>query len=702
MTEAMKKSYRFIKVIALTGILASLFGCSKREEIVTVNEKNTLQCIIGVGDETKTHLGDFYGGKYCYINWSAEDRLAVYIDSGERRYCYMLDSGDNTNSGIFSGYGNGRGSRYVALYPYSYADGYSGGTLRLTLPDTQTYVHDSFGEGFYPMIAVSQDRNLHFKNLCGIIKLSLTGTQSITSIVFKSDASSNKVSGSATLSLDDYSEPQLVMDSDASDEVTLDCKGVLLNKTTATDFNIVVPTQAYLGGFTLIIKTVSGYATKKISSDVTIARSHMVPIRQFELKLDVGVNPSASLDGKGTIDTPFLIKTLADLLCLQAAVNSVDGTITPNDGSSDVTANTAYYKMTADIDLSPVCGDMIGSWVPIADYNSDDAFIFKGCFDGNGHRIEGLYINHYEESERYSYQGLFGYLSGIGASQVKNLTVSGSITTNGYSCGGIVGESYGKVRNCVNEVSLTSTNDEVGGICGVGSDIINCINKGDISGSYFCGGVCGYHNSSYMLNCINEGNVSGSYYVGGIGGFSRQDAKTYNCSNHGNITGSEGFVGGIIGRLLSYDDESSMYNTKIANCYNSGLVNCTSNREYASYVGGICGYNQLSSVKNSYWLYDSGNSLGIEKGIGVDEGQSSFNFALTDAQMKGESTPSSLYVHSDGTSYNTLCDALNAWASQMTPLNCYGTKYDLYGWTSESGSYPMLTTIVATKPKSGE
>lgn len=42
--------------------------------------------------------------------------------------------------------------------------------------------------------------------------------------------------------------------------------------------------------------------------------------------------------------------------------------------------------LTADIDLSSVCGEGVGSWTPIAP--TDSGQTYNGVFDGGGHEIK--------------------------------------------------------------------------------------------------------------------------------------------------------------------------------------------------------------------------------------------------------------------------------------------------------------------------
>ena len=121
---------------------------------------------------------------------------------------------------------------------------------------------------------------------------------------------------------------------------------------------------------------------------------------------------------------------------MQGTVNSVDGTIVPKNSSEEVEAKSAHYKLTTDISLSAVCSEGRENWIPIGNYSENEAFVFKGKFDGNGHTISGLYID-----SELAYQGLFGMHEGV----IFNLTVDGYVKgchACGIICGG-EGEDYG-------------------------------------------------------------------------------------------------------------------------------------------------------------------------------------------------------------------------------------------------------------------
>lgn len=125
--------------------------------------------------------------------------------------------------------------------------------------------------------------------------------------------------------------------------------------------------------------------------------------------------------GSGTQDDPYQIADADGLQKLAVVINR---------GLTAFNSSGVYYKLTADIDLSCVCGADVGSWTPIGD-GSDG---FKANFDGGGWSISNLYIDASSDG-----QGLFGCLSGAA---VKDLTVTGSV-----SAGDCSGALAGKISD---------------------------------------------------------------------------------------------------------------------------------------------------------------------------------------------------------------------------------------------------------------
>lgn len=184
---------------------------------------------------------------------------------------------------------------------------------------------------------------------------------------------------------------------------------------------------------------------------------------------------------------------------------------------------------------------------------------------------------------------------------IKNLSITGEITTTSSRAGGIVGNmssvSGGQhsIINCHNYANVTSS-ECAGGIAAISSPgstdekIINgCSNHGNINGVKV-GGIIGYtYGSAIISNCYNTGALTGTYGVGGIVGYSNQ-CVVLNCYNLGNLYGTS--VGGIVGANMWHE-------SKRINCYNlAGIMD-------GSKIGGLIGETNCSDallkIKNCYY-----------------------------------------------------------------------------------------------------
>ena len=268
--------------IFLLQSLALLAACTQ-EELANENAVTTLFAGIEQPAATKTSLSGPTSGIYKTI-WSENDAIGVFVGDNEASE-FKLKKGDGTTRGEFQGAFkdlNGMSMSKTAVYPYGIVKEKSGSTISVSLPAEQIYKVGNIAEEAYPMVAVTDGAELNFKNLCSVLKISMTGSLTVNSIVFTPNNSGIKVSGDATIDPDNTS---LTMTKDAGSRVALICDGVNLSGT-ATDFHIVVPAQTYKGGFSITIETNKGKVLKTIKSDVTLKRSELYRITPFECKID--------------------------------------------------------------------------------------------------------------------------------------------------------------------------------------------------------------------------------------------------------------------------------------------------------------------------------------------------------------------------------------------------------------------------------
>lgn len=656
-----------------------------------------------LGDtSTKTAMSSF-DGSWKTI-WQAKDKIAVFFDDNSSAMDFRLERGEGQNIGVFSG--NATGNVWTALYPAIDVESKNGTCINLNLPETQTYAENSFGPDSYPMVAAPTSGMMQFKNLCSTIKVQLKGHHVVDSIKFTANDKSISVCGPSSVNVDFTDEPSLIMGSGGSGSVTLNVGGVLLDPDEITDFYIVLPAQAYRGGFTLKIFTQTGSMTRSTSADVTIERSKVHALTPFYVKLDDGMEPSVALEGSGTEASPLLIRNLPDLLTMISSVN--DNTDVRNSEGKKIDANTAVFRIESDIDLSPVCSKGGKSWTPIGGKTP-----FSGVFDGNGHKLNNLYIDTDKPKV-----GLFGHLEGT----VRNLTVSGTVnSSNSYvgmiagcpqfsslieNCttygevtssyngnysevGGIAGgfeESGARISNCRNYATVEG-NDCIGGIVGFAFyvELDCCINFGSIKASSYGGGLAGLSESGLIYNCSNCGDIEGVVHVGGICG-GNLAGKIANCINSGKVYAELGYIGGIFGHSSGNED---LY---VQNCVNVG--NILTPESFSGNKGGIAGMT-MSKVLNCYWLYDAQAKLGIKKGI--DLGDEEYCFALTADQINGiETFTEPLYYNREGIPSINSLDALNNWAADNSD------EYQYWGWAFNDGDQWLSLTGKPAKGGQGD
>lgn len=185
--------------------------------------------------QTRTALSDYADGNRNYsLLWTKGD--VISLSDGANTAFFETES-DNMSSGVFyrkEGTINNQAKVYTAFYPSSIT------SANMKLPVNQNYVSKNV-EGF-PMRAISTDKNLEFKNLCGIIRFSLkteeVASLSVTKISLSAD--NHGMSGSFII---DKNNAAVV---EGTDGVVLSSsRPVSLYKSVATEFNIIVPKGDY-------------------------------------------------------------------------------------------------------------------------------------------------------------------------------------------------------------------------------------------------------------------------------------------------------------------------------------------------------------------------------------------------------------------------------------------------------------------------
>ncbi len=281
--------------------------------------------------------------------------------------------------------------------------------------------------------------------------------------------------------------------------------------------------------------------------------------------------------------------------------------------------------------------------------------------------------------------GLVGEIYG---STISNCYSSGSVSGGAY-IGGLIGYNSGSpMSNCNSGYSkVTGTRDGIGGLIGYNEDspVSNCYSFGEVFGNSDVGGlVGGNYSSSNISDCNSFSMVHGlNYNVGGLVGNNDTSSITNSYStnlaviNEGESTGglvgfnsesplnncySTGLAYGLkeyVGGLVGYD-----YDSDITNCYSrcmaasdieysGGLVgyaetshieSCYSTGNvfafiYDGFVGGLVGYNDDSTVLNSFWDIQTSFQGASEGGTGKTTAEMKDVATFTDLATIGLNQP---------------------------------------------------------------
>jgi len=305
-----------------------------------------------------------------------------------------------------------------------------------------------------------------------------------------------------------------------------------------------------------------------------------------------------TMPGSGTAIDPYLVEDYADL----KAVGTTYGL-------------SAVYRLMADIDASASASENSGAgFVPIGNSSTK----FTGKFHGAGHLISNLYINR----PTTTYVGLFGYASGA---TIDSLGLAGGSISGYGTVGSLSGYliSSGAVSDCHSSCQVTGGYYHVGGLIGLvdQSTVSRCHSTGTVSDTLsFVGGLIGtIDNYGSVTESFATGSVSGGGCVGGLLGYNIRYSTVNKCYATGPVTlVRSSAVGGLVGYNKTY--------ATISQSYSTGLVTGS------AYVGGLVGWNSVSTVNSSYWNIISS---GMAVGVGYNESFSTFSATgLTTVAMR--------------------------------------------------------------------
>ena len=364
------------------GLIAAIVvcGCQIKEEKEYAPEGKSFAATTEVmvdnttDSATKTSL-DATGN----VLWKQGDQVSIFAGSTTNGCYQVTDASVGKTAAALNPVGNSVSTdgeqipNNVAFYPYS-SDAtiaQNGSTYVISdilLPATQEYAQKSFGNGAFPMVAVTSsksDYNLKFKNVLGGLKLQLKGTATIASIIITGN-NNERICGAARVTVSEATTPAISLTDATAKTVTMDCgDGVQLDAETATAFIITIPPMTMTGGFTVTVTDTENKQMEiKTTRSQTITRSNLLSMPAVTF---AGLDPHSQEESDGI--TPIWSNG-EEYVSLTVSSKSIFGSVSLNvasiehsddDITEGITAVLSDSGMTIAIDnvQATILGDVL-------------------------------------------------------------------------------------------------------------------------------------------------------------------------------------------------------------------------------------------------------------------------------------------------------------------------------------------------------
>lgn len=258
------KKYILLMQVA---VMALTVSCSEEINLNVESEGQQIElsAYIESSSMTKVSFGEVTAENTTPVLWSAADEIKVYSENGDMAI-FALTGGEGTVAAKFSG--KIKNAPEWAAFPASM---FGDTPTAVTFPVNQKYVAGGIEPSAFPMVAEIDGSEIHFRNLCGVLKLQLSASEDITvkSITLwcgDKVANSDPMSGRAAVTYGD--RPSLAFESRSPRYVKLDCSaesdgGVFLSSE-KKDFYIVTP-PSYVNFFSIEVETTDNRIVHKMT-----------------------------------------------------------------------------------------------------------------------------------------------------------------------------------------------------------------------------------------------------------------------------------------------------------------------------------------------------------------------------------------------------------------------------------------------------
>ena len=373
--------------------------------------------------------------------------------------------------------------------------------------------------------------------------------------------------------------------------------------------------------------TLSGFAQTGWNTNSEGTGTHYDLGGTYTADADVTLYAEWGFQGKGTEEEPYLIPSTAVWNHLAAKVNA------GNNYASK------YFQQTENISVTQPIGNF-------ADNQPENQKPFSGTYDGAGHTLN-VNIN-----GSANFVGPFYCLS---SATIKNLVVTGSVTSSYRHASGLVGTLMGPctLENCLVSANISGT-DFMGGLIGHSRldnfTITGCVFNGTLtaSGSGYTGGFNGWGGEpqtteATITNCFFAGtyvNSSGGKFhpVGCFGGAyaTRTISNVYYTQPLVNMTNEDNFS--IVKNPVTYKGEFAYSVTA-----GTGVTVAVAGEPTATYnVSKLDFYGTNGFALNGAPYGGQGDAVSLNLGYTSHSGYSFHSFTASGGTLTGSDNPYSL------------------------------------------------------------
>ena len=284
----MNKKLQICGLLAIFGLAA--ISCQTKE--LDMPEAGNSPVFYARMEQSDSQDSRVYVNDELRLRWHADDRISIFNkNTGSQQYKFDGETG--ANEGTFSKVsdsvsqtGNALPAIY-AVYPYNEETSIGDdGELSVVFPDTQTYAENSFAPGANPMVSVTEDNTLLFKNLGGYLILKLYGDGVTISKICLRGNNGEKLAGKAVITASMDGVPSLVMSDEATEDLTLTCPDPVTIGTTqdnCSEFWFVLPPTTFTEGFTVkMTDSIGRVFVLNTSKTIVISRNNLSRMSAME------------------------------------------------------------------------------------------------------------------------------------------------------------------------------------------------------------------------------------------------------------------------------------------------------------------------------------------------------------------------------------------------------------------------------------